>query len=174
MKHPGRDLEQWRALAALGAGSAARALEELAGSPLMAGAPHAVRGPMEAGPWEVGAVVELEGALGGAVGLLFPSAARDELMRRMLGGPTPPQEQTDSVLREVGNVVASQAISAMANHLGAPILPSPPHLARSDAEAAFATVASQHSSDAEPLRFESILRDTTSGLRAILVFAPEL
>ena len=74
-----------------------------------------------------------------------------------------------SALREAGNIVASQAVSALADHLGARIAISVPTLVEDDADAVLAGMNARRGGVAA----ESELGDAEAGGAARLVFAPD-
>lgn len=169
------DQERLAALVETGANRAASALEQLAGCQLATRSPrlgHAAA-PTEVGPWEIGLLVEVEGELAGVVGLLLTPATRDVLVKTLLGAGEETSEWGESALRELGNIVASQAVSAMANRLGQRLLPSVPILASRNAEGALAALIRRRGAAPDAARFESLLQDPAAGLCALLVFAPD-
>jgi hypothetical protein len=110
------------ALASLGAARAAEALAALVGGEgragrIFAAAPEALAG------YASGVGFELGGALDGRVVLLLAPGAREALVRALgaAAAATP-----DSALEEVANIVASQAVCAIAAALGARVTLSVP------------------------------------------------
>ncbi len=86
--------------------------------------------PIDVDAWTVGIFFDMEGGFGGPIGVLL-SACTCEAVRAVLkdgyaGEPGP--EVLDSMLLELGNVVASQTISAIADRLKGRIVLSIPHL----------------------------------------------
>ncbi len=116
---------------------------------------------------------EVEGALDGIVALLLPETTRDRLVARMTGsdpGTTSP-ELTESVLRELGNIVVSHVCSAIADTLASRLVPSLPVLVLEDGEAALdAAVAGRGGGR---LRVETEIADEEGELRGRLLFVPD-
>jgi chemotaxis protein CheY-P-specific phosphatase CheC len=170
-------LEAARGLVGEAADWAAGALEQLAGCRLPVRECRVTRadGPAQPGPWEVGLFVELHGGVGGLVGLLLTGDTRDALVKALLGTGTRPEpaDAAESALRELGNIVASQAISALAAGLGQRLLPSVPTLVARAAESALVAAIRRRTVGPGSLRFECLLRDPRTGLRALLVVAPD-
>ena len=61
----------------------------------------------------------------------------------------------------------------MANETGGRMLPSVPTLATRDAEGAFAAMTRRRGARPGSARFESLLQDPATGLRALLLFSPD-
>ena len=164
-----RELER---LAGLAAARATSALGQLAGCRLAAREPRPGRilsGGF--GPWETGLFVEVGGALSGVVGLLLSPGARPALTKALLRDGDEVGDRAESALRELGNIVASQAISALADELGRRLLPSVPILASRGAEAALAALVRRRGAPPGGERIECLLEDRASGLRVLLVLA---
>jgi chemotaxis protein CheY-P-specific phosphatase CheC len=68
----------------------------------------------------------------------------------------------------VGNILASHALSAVADLVGDRVLPSLPVLAEEAAGAVLTTLQAR----GEPVRIESRLVDAGGGLRSLLVWIP--
>ncbi|MBY0399949.1 chemotaxis protein CheC [Myxococcota bacterium] len=84
-----------------------------------------------------GVLFEFEGCVDALVGILFPAAASDRLVRTVVGIESGALDPTivESALMEVGNILASHFASGIADALHARLLPSIPALAHSHAEA---------------------------------------
>jgi chemotaxis protein CheC len=168
------ELDRLCELANVGAGHAAGALAQLLGRPILMDPPRVRIASREAGPGAAlgvetaGVFFELEGALGGVLGVLFPSRGRAALLEALLQDPSPQSEEAESALREVGNILASHAVSAVADLIGGRLLPSLPVLA---GEAAGAVLDSLQARG-EPLRIESRLVERSGALRSLLVWIP--
>ena len=122
-----------RALARESADRAAGALSQLLGRECEPGDPRLVeraQGVAAAGV-DTAIAFELEGSLAGVVALLLTRSLRDEVLA-MLGA----EAHAESALCEVGNIVASHAVSALADRLGDRITISIPKLLEDDAASA--------------------------------------
>jgi chemotaxis protein CheY-P-specific phosphatase CheC len=155
--------------ARLGARRAARAYGRLLGRELQPGEPEpvAVEHP---GEGVAGVVFELRGDVGGLVALLLPEPARRHLLDSLCPGSDSGSDRAASALREAGNIVASQAVSALADHLGARIAISVPTLVADHADAVLARMVARRGGVAA----ESELGDAEGHGAARLVFAPDL
>jgi chemotaxis protein CheY-P-specific phosphatase CheC len=115
---------------------------------------------------------EVEGSLGGIVALFLTGASREALARRLLGAEAATRpELVESALCEAGNVVVSHVCSALADTLGARLVPSIPVLVLEDGEAGLATLAARRGR--AWLRIESEIVDADGELRGLLVFLPD-
>ena len=85
-------------------------------------------GAATTGKLDTGIVFELDGMRDGVVALLLSAAGRERVIE-ILGA----EAQADSALREVGNIVASHSVSAVADRLGGRVGLSVPTLVREDA-----------------------------------------
>jgi hypothetical protein len=149
-------------LAASGAERGAAALAGLLGGEVRAGRIHAP-GRQELAGCESGVFFALDGAIEGAVALLFPPAARDALLRAL--GDTALADPA-SALAEVANIVASQAACAVAELRGERVRLSVPRLVARGAGAALA-----HAIGDGPA-FASELGPPAGGVRALFVLVP--
>lgn len=122
--------------------------------------------------WQTGVIFQADGELTGLVAILLPAASCDLVAQRLIHEEVPddPNEAVESALRELGNIVASHTMSAMADRLGGRILLSVPVLVMEAADAAFATMF--HERGADHL-VECELTDSARSIRARLVFVPE-
>lgn len=170
------ELDRLCELANVGAGHAAGALARLLGCTVWMdpprvrvvprGRPDPATGVL--GLETSGVFFEVEGAMGGTFGVLFPRRARESLLEALVGDPDPHSEEAESALREVGNMLASHALSAVADLVGDRVLPSLPVLAEEAAGAVLTTLQAR----GEPVRIESRLVDAGGGLRSLLVWIP--
>jgi chemotaxis protein CheC len=170
------ELDRLCELTNVGAGHAAGALARLLGCTVRMDPPKlrlASRGAMDSsaaalGLETVGIFFEVRGGIGGTLGVLFPQRARERLLATLIGDPDPHSEEAESALREVGNILASHALSAVADLIGDRVLPSLPVLTAEAAGAVLGTLQER----GEPLRVESRLVDESGGLRSLLVWIP--
>ena len=118
-----------RELAHLCAGAAAASFGALLGHGFRAGEPLMAR-TVATGGADTGIVFEVEGSVSGLVALLLSASGRDAVCDCLGAGDL---TERRSALREVGNIVVSRAVSAVADHLGAHITLSVPVLVSRDA-----------------------------------------
>ncbi len=111
-----------RDLVRLGAERAAGALVDLVGSTLSVEVRSASGEPLAA------VVCDVRGAVEGVIALILPLPVRDRVLAALCPGEDPESERAASALREVGNIVASHAVSAIADRLGGRITLSVPIL----------------------------------------------
>ncbi len=174
------ELDRLCELAHVGAGHAAGALAQLLGEPLRVSVPRVRLGDAwstdaTADPAESdrtsGVFFEVQGGIGGVFAVLLTPAARHGLLEALLGEPAPDGEQVESALREVGNILASHALSALADLLDTRVLPSVPVLAMEHAGAVLADWSAR--SDGHPdLRIENELLASDGSSRALLLWIP--
>ena len=122
--------------------------------------------------WSTGVIFQADGELTGLVAILLPVASREMVAERLIheedlvGCP----KTVESALRELGNIVASHTMSAIADRLGGRILLSVPVLVMEGADTAFASMlrdrGAEHCVECE-------LTDATSEIHVRLIFAPE-
>jgi chemotaxis protein CheC len=165
-------VERLRELTNIGAGHAATALARLAGETIWMRVPSA--SSLETGvppgsgggwaQWPTGVFVDIRGGVGGVAGLLLSTSSRELLIERLL---------RRSALCEVGNIVLSSLVSAIADTLSVAVMPSAPMLASADADSLFESVVSERRASLAGLCFQSELIDDAGGLRALLVWAPD-
>ena len=122
-----------------------------------------------------GIFFEVEGGLGGVLALLFPDASRDRILETLTGrsADSVDEEMAESALREVGNILISHVVNAMADTLGARILPSVPVLAMKDGFSELASLVALREGSAAVLRVETEISDPEGCFRGILVFVPD-
>ncbi len=121
-----------------------------------------------------GIFFEVRGALRGSMAVLLPGDARARILRGMLGGPAAfeDQEHRVSALQELGNILVSHVVSAMADTLGETILPSIPTLALRDAVGVLSSLVTVRETDGTNLRLETVIADRDGEAWAVLVFLP--
>ena len=177
------DLDRLVELASAGAVQAGEALAQLVGIPVETGAPVVVSmsaaedgvevARLGSDPDSSGVFFEFEGCLDAIIGILFPDAASELLVRRIVGIESGELEPTvvESALMEVGNILASHVASAIADRLGSRLLPSIPSLAMSDAEVELEAFIDRLVGPLSP-RIESRLVDQRGSLIGRLVLVP--
>lgn len=180
------EIERLAELANVGAQRAAEAFAQLVGQSIEVRDSVVMQGQIsvesnidaDAGSaWSTGVFFEFEGCVDALVGILFPGAASEALVRRIVGiesGELAPAV-IESALMEVGNILASHVASGIADALGSRLLPSIPSLAMEDAEAAFCDLIESVLGDRalrEFARVESALLDAAGALRGRLVLIP--
>ncbi len=101
--------------------------------------------------------------------MLLPPASRDALLSALLGDAAGIEPQAESALREVGNIVASHALSAMGELLGASVLPSTPQLELHGGPRELARRIATRPGEQPALRIEVELCDRERAIRALLV-----
>jgi chemotaxis protein CheY-P-specific phosphatase CheC len=146
------ELERIAHLTHVGALRAAAAFGQLVSAPVEAGRPVvrdcALNGPSGAtarvddsheAVESTGVFFEFEGCLDALVGILFPAAGSERLVRSIVGIESGALDPTivESALMEVGNILASHVASGIADALHSRLLPSIPALAQGDAEREF-------------------------------------
>lgn len=121
-----------------------------------------------------GVFFEIRGALRGSVAVLLPRPSRDRILERLTGRPSPSVDDPEvaSALRELGNILASHVVTAMADTLGEAIVLSTPALATRDAVAVLAALIALREPDGPALRIETAIATRTGDPEAILVFLP--
>ena len=127
--------------------------------------------------WSCGALFELEGCFVSLVAILFREGVRDVIVRKMLDQPTEPlaRESVEAVIMELGNILVSRVASAIANTIGARVLPSIPILAMEDATTQLMTLCEE--CDAHPavrIECEFVDRHGELGGTVVLIPAKEL
>jgi chemotaxis protein CheY-P-specific phosphatase CheC len=156
-------------LSSLGAERAAAAYASLLGRPVRAQDPRAVSegSGLSAAKAETAVCFEMEGALQGVVALLLPDASREALLDALEADTAAAVRQ--SALREVGNIVASQAVSAVADRLGARIALSVPTLVAAEGDRTLLGWISRR----RPVAVTAVALACGGGEDAVLVFAPD-
>jgi chemotaxis protein CheY-P-specific phosphatase CheC len=183
-----RDVMSLRDLARVGADRAAQAFGALAGRDFRAGVPMVRLLPAERAdePFVAGASAderrgmsgvffEVEGGPGGVMALFFTPESAGSVLEALTGRPAKEldAETVDSALREVGNILSSHVVSAVADRIGRAVLPSVPMLAAGDAPAAFASLVAVRAVERPALRIEIEIADGLRELRSLLVFVPD-
>jgi len=176
------DLDRLSELTNIGAGHAATAFSQLArvptrmSVPTVVTAPPGSRGqlkPLQDG-WSTGVFFELEGCFDALVCVLFRESVRDRVVRRVLDVEDDedlPQESIEAVLMELGNILVSRVASAIADTLGARLLPSIPVLAMEDGEEELAALVARRPGE-HSLRVECEFGEQDGDLGGLLVVVP--
>jgi chemotaxis protein CheC len=128
-------LDALRELANISSGTAATALSSMLGREIELSVPRALALPLAdavaaTGPEEqpvTGVAIMIEGDVTGVVLLLFAPADADVLCGLL--GVEAGSEVGQSALCEIGNILGTSYINALAAITGLDIMPSPPHLA---------------------------------------------
>ena len=179
------ELDRVTELTTIGAGHAATAFSQLAGTTIRmavptvvtaaAGDPDGEPKPLDAG-WSTGVFFELSGCFDALVGILFRESARDGVVRQVLGAEQDEalmEESIEAVLMELGNIMVSRVASAIADTLGARLLPSIPVLAMNGGEEELAELISRRPGR-HFLRVECEFGDEDGLLGGLLVVVPDL
>jgi len=181
-------LDRVRELTNIGAGHAANAFSTLVGRPFRMRVPTIRFLRAEAAASALAATTrddeergmsgiffEVDGGLGGVLALLFPDASRDRILETLTGRSVDSldEEMAESALREVGNILISHVVNAMADTLGARILPSVPVLAMKDGFSELAALVADRVDSGAVLRVETEISDPEGRFRGVLVFVPD-
>ena len=143
-------LDALRELANIGSGTASTALSGMLGRSVDISVPNAQALPFAeavdaVGPAEqamTGIVLGIVGEMSGTVLLLVPPSDADALCRML--GVEPDDEFALSALGEIGNIVGTSYINALASMTGMDIEPTPPATATDMLGALVATVLAAH------------------------------
>lgn len=134
---------------------------------------------LEPDTWKTGVFFEIHGEFVGHIAILLGQPARDAvtaLLESTMEG-SPSDEARDSIVLELGNVVASQVVSAIADRMQGRIVLSIPHMVKSGAERELEWRA-RHSTlpgaSARSTRVETEFADSSGRLRALVVLVPDL
>ncbi len=175
------DVDRIRELGSIGAGNAANVFAQLVGRTIRMQVP-AVRGwstrPLahELKAWDTGVFFEVQGGPGGLLAVLFSGRSRDAIVRLLVGGQRPADaaldREAESALREVGNILASSVVSAIADVLGTRVLPSIPTLALEGAGAVLQSLVAARGTP-PAVRIETEIFDGGGELRGLVVLVPE-
>ena len=182
------ELDRVRELTSIGAGHAAGAFARVVGRPCRMrvptvrllraeslGSAFVASGRDDERRAMSGVFFEVEGGLGGVIALLLPEGSREHVVRALLrpSGAIAPEDE-ESALRELGNMLVSHAVSAMADTLGTRVLPSIPVLAMHDAVSALASLVALRCAGGPALRVETEISDAEGIYRGLLVYVPDL
>jgi chemotaxis protein CheY-P-specific phosphatase CheC len=168
------DRERLYELTSIGASHAAMAFRMLLGRAIAPSVPliREVDEYRAHDEWNTGVIFQADGELAGLVAILLPDASRDLIAEKWIreGGLEDPDEAAQSALRELGNIVASHTMSAIADQLGGRILLSVPLLVMEGADRKFASTMRQRGAER---CVECELTDSAREVRVRLVFVPE-
>lgn len=169
---PQSEIDRLCALASVGADLASRAFGSLLGGTVSNRAPRicAPADPADPDRWCTGIVFEAEGDLTGLIAIVMPGPDRDLAVEMMVGEADPRDQIVESALRELGNIIASQTVSAIADSLGATIMLSVPTLVMRDAGVVLLSLITQRGAW---IRIETELYQPDAALSVQLVFAPD-
>jgi len=148
-------LDALRELANIASGTAATALSQMLGREVELNVPRALALPLAdaveaAGPPEdtvTGVVLPLEGDIEGLVLLLIPVDSAETLCRLL--GVEPGSEFGDSALSEIGNILGTSYLNALAAMTGLALSPCPPHLSTDLLGAIVASVLAETAATAD-------------------------
>ncbi len=124
--------------------------------------------------WSSGVIFEFDGCLNAVMAVLFRREMCDAVVRQLVGqekGFLPP-EIVESALMEVGNVLASHVATAIADTLGARLLPSIPMLSLDSAFEQLEGLAASRPATGE-LWIECELVDQDGQLGGLVVLIPD-
>jgi len=160
-----------RGLAHAGAGRAAAAFGVLVGQELRAREPRVCQGSgaAAAGDAETGVIFEMAGSVNGLVALLLSRAGCEWFLDCLC---LDDEEASHSALRELGNIVASQAVSGVADQLRGRVTLSVPTLVNEHAGRVLDRLLAKRG-DARSVVTTTEIRDSAGALRGLLVFAPD-
>lgn len=177
-------VDRVRELTSIGAGHAANALAQMLGRTCQMRVPTVA--PLRAAPEtssegddgdaagdRMGVFFELEGGPGGAVALIFPAPVGRKLVELLLGEGPFSDEQAESALRELGNILVSHVASSIADATGSVVVPSLPTLAMHDASAVWAAQLDHRAQGGAGLRIETEIADRSREIHGRLVFVPD-
>jgi chemotaxis protein CheY-P-specific phosphatase CheC len=163
-----------RELASLGAERAACVLGEFAGGDVHA-SPLRPATVLKAPPFETGVIFRIDGQLTGTLAICLDQQARRTLVRLLLDEDEPeaPPDMVASALSELANIVASQAVSAIADELRGSVSLSVPQLELERAAARVWEARAERGQHSRELAFVSELSAPGTDLRVMLVIAPD-
>ncbi|MGB4862484.1 MAG: chemotaxis protein CheX [Tepidiformaceae bacterium] len=126
----------------------------------------------------LGAYLAISGDITGHVMLLFPVARALECVDLMcgqrVGTTTEPDELAESAIGELGNIVGSAFINALADHVNLSLHPSPPTVINDMAialvESVYAEVLSQ---GGDVVMMDAIFEDHSGKTAGLIIVAPD-
>lgn len=126
----------------------------------------------------IGSYLSISGDITGHVMLLFPEPRALECVDLMVGQApgttTEPDEMACSAITELGNIVGSAFVNALADQLNLVLHPSPPQLLHDMAialvESVYAEVLSQ---DGDVVMMDAVFEDQKGRTAGLLIVAPD-
>ncbi len=126
----------------------------------------------------IGAYLSISGDLTGHVMLLFPEPRALECVDLMVGQDpgttTEPDEMACSAIAELGNIVGSAFVNALADHLNLILHPSPPQVVHDMAialvQSVYAEVLAQGS---DVVMMDAVFEDQKGRTAGLLIVAPD-
>jgi chemotaxis protein CheC len=168
--------DRLRELASIGAGHAANALAALIGDTVRIEVPRLVERlraqdlAIDARPPDAALVFEIEGGAGGRIVMLFGPDDAHALFSKFEIDPRDAAARR-SLLAEVGNILVSRLVSAVADVLGTRILPSTPRIEERAAAAAAVDAVRCATRAGSPSALVRLCSDR-GDLKTSIVFAP--
>jgi len=160
---------------------ASAAFEQFAGATLVADKPvlRDVAEPLQPELWRTGIFFEFHGELAGNIAILLSRPTCDAVAGVLEGvmNGAPNAEARDSIVLELGNVVASQIVSTIADRLSGRIVLSIPHMVADGAERELAWRVRHGAlpgAEAGLARIDTEFVDAPGRLRALVVLVPDL
>jgi chemotaxis protein CheC len=182
------DIDVLREVANMGAGHAATALSTMIGSTIMISVPRVSVLQVEDVPPVVASheepvaavLLHMLGDLTGRTMLVFPCAAArrlaELLMQREASGSSELSELDQSAVMEVGNILSSAYMNALAGFLGMMLIPSPPTLKIDTSAAVLVDAHTRFALGPEQALFvesEFLLKDVDERLRGFFLLLPD-
>jgi chemotaxis protein CheC len=183
-----RDMDVLREVANIGAGHAATALSTMIGSTIMISVPRVNVLQVDDLPPVVldheepvaAVLLHMLGDLTGRTLLVFPCAAAlrlaDLLLQREPSGSFALGELEESAIMEVGNILSSAYMNALAEFLGMMLLPSPPTLRIGTSASVLADAHIRFALEADQVLYvesEFLLKDVDVKLRGFFLLLPD-
>lgn len=158
----------------IGARRGAAAFASLLGREMRAGQPRprAAAGAGARGLAETAVIFEMQDGVQGLIALLLPGDVCESVLSALCPGTAASSTAGESALREVGNIVASQAVSAVADHLGGRVTLSVPILVRQGGGVTFDELLAERREGRAGLVTEIELCESGER-RGLLLFAPD-
>jgi chemotaxis protein CheC len=182
------EMDLLREVANIGAGHAATALSTMIGSTIMISVPRVNFLPVDEVPPVVAdheepvaaVLLHMLGDLTGRTLLVFPRATSVRLAEMLLqkepSGATTLGELEESAVMEVGNILSSAYMNALAEFMGMMLLPSPPTLRIDTSAAVLAETHVRYGHQADQVlcvESEFLLPDVDERLRGFFLLLPD-